>query len=59
MNDRIRYSVLIVAAATLGLWVSVSLAAHHGTAIAYDIQHPITLKGTVTELMSPTTRARW
>jgi Family of unknown function (DUF6152) len=49
MNDRIRYTVLIVVAATLGLGISVSLSAHHGTAIAYDIQHPITLKGTVTE----------
>jgi hypothetical protein len=31
------------------LWVSIPAVAHHGTGTSYDLSHPITLDGTVTE----------
>ena len=36
-------------AAVFFIWISVPLAAHHGTGGIYDMEKPITLKGTVTE----------
>jgi Family of unknown function (DUF6152) len=29
--------------------IAVPLAAHHGTSVSYDISHPVTMKGVVTE----------
>src|SRR5215813_4953918 len=49
MDDRIKRGVLIMVALTFSFGISFPVSAHHGTAIAYDIQHPVTLKGTVTE----------
>jgi hypothetical protein len=50
MDDRIKKSLLTVVAVSVGLlMISNPMSAHHGTAIAYDILHPVTLKGTVTE----------
>ncbi|HEX5230217.1 MAG TPA: DUF6152 family protein [Bryobacteraceae bacterium] len=37
------------AAICLGLAAALPLAAHHGTGASYDLSHPITLEGTVTE----------
>ena len=38
-----------VLAALFVIWISVPLAAHHGTGGTYDMEKPITLKGAVTE----------
>jgi uncharacterized protein DUF6152 len=48
MQRRIRKTVMVIVVG-FGLGISIPTFAHHGTAIAYDTQHPITLKGTVTE----------
>lgn len=41
---------VVVLASILGLLMfSVPLLAHHGTGISYDEQHPVILKGTVTD----------
>ncbi len=49
MDSRTTHSLLLIAVVIFSLAISVPVSAHHGTAIAYDIQHPITLKGVVTE----------
>jgi hypothetical protein len=49
MDGRLKHRLVIVAALAFGLGTAIPVCAHHGTAIAYDIQHPVTLKGTVTE----------
>ena len=46
MNHRVTTAFLLA----LGiLMISRPIAAHHGTSAFYDMSHPITLKGTVTE----------
>jgi hypothetical protein len=49
MAGRTKRTVWVVVALTFTLGISIPVSAHHGTAIAYDVQHPVTLKGTVTE----------
>ena len=46
MNNKVTMAFLLA----LGiLMISLPIAAHHGTSAFYDMSHPITLKGTVTE----------
>ena len=50
MDDRLKKNLLTVVVVSVGLlMISSPMSAHHGTAIAYDTLHPLTLKGTVTE----------
>jgi hypothetical protein len=40
---------LLATVAVIALMTGIPVLAHHGTNISYDKEHPITLKGTVTE----------
>jgi len=48
---RITRSVITVAAAGVGLWLAtVPVAGHHAFAAEFDINQPVTLRGTITKM---------
>ena len=51
MEIKTRNRFLVLCALASVLVASITVSAHHGTAVSYDSSKPITLKGTVTEFV--------